>query len=456
MKRFQTLIISLLTLSLIAPSYGIGNELPLPPLPPGPMILTSVVPDMLNPEYWINKLPEPDKLLKTEEEMRVFNQDLHAMIKDCVEIFRLSGNKKGSAIKEFMEYQYKAVRGRGLYGLDNNTVPKEYFDKNVKPNMNLEKIPDTIKVKWGVASYPVRVRALPTDLTLMEKKDDPEFDMLQFTRLKLWDPVAIYHTSADGKWVYIQASYIRGWAEASGITAFPTRAEIQKKLSKTLIVLGESVILYKDPELTQRWVRVSMGTRLAYEGKENGNYVITRAVRGKNGQGIFTKGYVSVRSDVSTKYPAFTQRNIIRQAFKLLGARYGWAGMYHGRDCSGFIQDVFLSMGIDMPRSSGDQTYVGTQLGHFQPFGDTQTKLDILKAATPGITLLRMPHHQMIYLGQENGQTYVIHCTWAERYSMTSDDKNRINQVVVSDLELNGKSRIGSLFDRIITITELN
>ncbi len=67
-----------------------------------------------------------------------------------------------------------------------------------------------------------------------------------------------------------------------------------------------------------------------------------------------------------------------------------------------------------------------------------------------------MPKHQMLYLGEENGQFYVIHCTWAERISMTSDDKRRINQVVVSDLELNGKSYIGSLFERIISISEIN
>ncbi len=454
MKRLQLLPIFLIIFSLLVPPYAKSEELP--PLPDGPMILTSVIPEMLNPEYWINKLPEPDKPIKTEEEMREFNQDLHAMIKDCVEIFKMSTVKKGASVKEFMEYQYKAIRGRGLYDVQNNTVPKTYFDQNIKPNLNLGKIPETIKVKWGAVSYPVRVRALPTNIKLMEKKDDPEFDMLQFTRLKVWDPVAIYHTSADGKWVYIQSPYTRGWAEASGIAVFSSRAEVQKKLFKRLNVLGESVLLFKDPELTQRWIRVSMGTRLALEGKENGLYVVSRLERGKNGQALLRKGYVPVRADVSTKFPAFTQRNIIQQAFKLLGARYGWAGMYYGRDCSGFIQDVFLSMGIDMPRGSGDQTYVGTQLGHFQTFGDTQTKLDILQNAVPGITLLRMPHHQMIYLGQENGQTYVIHCTWAERYSMTSDDKNRINQVVVSDLELNGKSRIGSLFDRIITITELN
>jgi len=69
-----------------------------------------------------------------------------------------------------------------------------------------------------------------------------------------------------------------------------------------------------------------------------------------------------------------------------------------------------------------------------------------------------MPKHQMIYLGTVNDQFYVIHSTWAERTGedKAADEKNRINQVVVSDLELNGRSWVGSLFDRILSINEVD
>ena len=127
----------------------------------------------------------------------------------------------------------------------------------------------------------------------------------------------------------------------------------------------------------------------------------------------------------------------------------------NGRDCSGFTHDVFLSLGLDMPRDSKDQALVGTQLGHFESFQDTEGKVQVLRSATPGITLLRKPLHLMLYLGEVDGQFFIIHSTWAERVSKTSDEKNRINQVIVSDMTLNGKSYVGSLFDRIEAITEL-
>jgi hypothetical protein len=71
---------------------------------------------------------------------------------------------------------------------------------------------------------------------------------------------------------------------------------------------------------------------------------------------------------------------------------------------------------------------------------------------------MKMPHHQMIYLGMVNDQFYTIHSTWAERTGSDrmADEKNRINQVVVSDLELNGRGWCGSLFDRILSINEVD
>ena len=50
-----------------------------------------------------------------------------------------------------------------------------------------------------------------------------------------------------------------------------------------------------------------------------------------------------------------SRANLLRQAFKLLGERYGWGHDYAGRDCSGFLSDVFATFGVRMPRNTGDQ-----------------------------------------------------------------------------------------------------
>ena len=443
-------------LIILIMSSGVRAE-DLPPLPKGPLLLTNVTPDQLNPDYWINRLTEPDQILKTPEELEVLNEDTRAIVRDQIDIFKIPLAKRGESVRELLELQYNTIKNRILFGADDVLIPKDLFEQMIKPVMQWETVPDQIQIRWGAAVKPASVRALPTDVKMLEQKGDIEFDQLQFTLIKSWTPVAVLHVSADGRWFFIQGAYTRGWVKSEDIALFPSRNELKKyaKPDSFLVVTGESNPIYSDPQLQDPIQTPSMGTLLPLAEETREAYIVWLPHRTVEGSVVLEKGFVDRNSEVSKGYLPFTQRNIIRQAFKLLASRYGWGGTYNGRDCSAFTQDIFLTVGVDMPRGSKEQSFVGTQLGWFDYKGETEAKLAALQSAVPGITILRMPHHMMLYLGQENGQFYAIHCTWAERYSMTSDAKNRINQVVVSDLTLNGRSHLGSLFDRIISINEI-
>lgn len=425
-------------------------------MPPGPLLLTNVKPAQLNPNYWVDRLPEPDRVLITPEQLEILNEDTRAIVKDQVDVFKLSLTRQGAPIRELIEREYTMIKGRLLFGVDDQYLPKSLFETQIRPLVQWEKVPPQIKMRWGAAARSTSVRALPSEVKMLEEKGDIEFDQLQFTLIKLWTPVGIYHESSDGNWFYIQAPYTRGWVRSKDIAVFPTRGQLKKysRQKQFLVVTGESAPLYADAAFQQRIQRPSMGTIVPLADKTADAYAVF--LPAKNKTAPVTTAYFNRSSDVTPGFLSFTQRNVIHQAFKLLGARYGWGGMYHGRDCSAFTQDVFLTVGIDMPRGSKEQSFVGTQLGIFNYKGDTELKMAALGQVLPGITIFRMPHHLMLYLGEENGQHYVIHCTWAERYSMTSDAKNRINQVVISDLTLNGRSHLGSLFDRIISMNEIN
>ncbi len=446
-NRFSLKLIAA-ALILFSPCMLMAED-ELPPLPKGPLLLTSVTQAQLDPEYWIKKIPDAEEV-KPAEGLKALNQDTYAIVRDQVDIFKISSRKSGSKIREFLQHQYDTLKGRKLFGVDDEYFQPEFFERLIKPNEQLDQIPERIDVKWGAALTPASVRALPTDVKMLEQKQDIEFDQLQFTRLKIWTPVAVYHTSADGQWYFIQAPYARGWVRVRDIALFDDRKKLEKyvRSKKFLVVTGESVAVYADEIFDQKIAKPSMGTVFPLAGKTDNALVVWMP--------DLKKGYLDLKADVHEGFLPFSKANIIRQAFKLLAARYGWGGTYFGRDCSGFTQDVFLSVGVDMPRGSKEQSFVGTQLGHFEYKGDTAAKKQLLDNAAPGITILRMPHHMMIFLGRENGQYYVIHSTWAERYSMTSDAKNRINQVVVSDLSLNGRSYLGPLFDRIISANEIN
>lgn len=443
---------------LFLPSLALTADDDLPAVPKGPLVLTSVTREQLKPGYWINRLPDANKVLKTPQEIQVMNQDTYSMVRDQVDIFKMAQKKDGASVREAIERAYNALSGRGLFDLQDAVIPRDFFKTGIKPLLQVEKIPSQIKIRWGAAVRAASVRALPSDVKMLEKKQDVEFDQLQFTQIKPWTPVAIYHSSTDGEWFYIQAPYTRGWIKARDIAIFPSRDELAKYVNSKsfLAVTGESIPVYADGAFENPLERASMGTVLPLVKKTENSYVVSFPMRNEDGSASVEKAYVKLTSDVSRGFKPYTQANIIRQAFKLLGTRYGWGGAYNGRDCSGFIQDVYLSLGVNMPRSSKGQGFVGTQLGHYEYGQDDDLKKQMLDAAVPGTTILRMPKHMMIYLGKVGDQYYAIHSTWAERNSMTNDDKIRINQVVVSDLTLNGRSYLGSLFHRLISANEVN
>ncbi len=450
----------------IAPVMAQEEELP--PLPQGPLLLTSCTEEMLKPDFWINRLSDPDKVIKTPEEIKEFNQRIYRWTHESVDVFKIPSSMTGDKIANQLKLEFETLRGRILFNAKGERVPKAVFDEDIQPKVRWDEVPKKIKVRWGTAVRATSVRALPTDMKMIEAPDDVEFDQLQFTLIKLWTPVAVYYTSADGRWLYVHAPYSRGWVKAEDIAFFPSREELKKTArpdKNFLVVTGKTVPIYEDAGLQTVERRPPMATvlplastalkRVTGENGVKNSFVIWLPFRKENGSADLREAYVDEKSDVSIGYLSYTKKNVIRQAFKLLGVRYGWGGMYGGWDCSGFTHDVFLTFGIAMPRNSKPQAYVGTQVDHFEAFENLDRKNEVLRSVTPGITLLRMAHHMMLYLGELNGHFYVIHSTWAERISMTSDEKNRINQVVVSDLGLNGKSRVGSLFDRILDINEV-
>lgn len=436
-----------------------GEELP--PLPKGPLLLTSAVPAMQFPEYWIKRIPGAEKPIKTMDQVKYFNEEIKTMVPENIDVLKIEKRRPGKAVSDQLLLEYTTLKNRKLFDANDKVVPKSFFEK-IEPLMQIDQVPSRIKVEWGVATRAASVRALPTLEKMIEGQGDYEFDQLQFTLIKLWTPVAIYHRSRGGKWFYIQAPYVRGWVKARDIAVFPGRDELKTRLKtgSSLVVTGESIPVFRDVTLKDVYQRPTMGTviPLAVSKTSDGPYAVWMPYRKEGGSIGLMKYFISRKSDVTKGFPVYSQANVIRQAFKLLGARYGWGGMYNGRDCSGFVHDVFLSFGIDMPRDSKQQGMVGTQLGYFEPFEDDTRKEAVLKSARPGITLMRMAHHQMIYLGTVNGQFYTIHSTWAERIGddPVKDEKNRINQVVVSDLNLNGNSYVGPLFGRILSINEVD
>ena len=116
-------------------------------------------------------------------------------------------------------------------------------------------------------------------------------------------------------------------------------------------------------------------------------------------------------ADVSADYLPLTRANIIRQAFKFLGERYGWGHSYDARDCSGFVSEVYRSFGVQLPRNTRDQS-VSPALNRlaFSAADGRDKRMAAVRELQVG-DLVYIPGHVMMVIGHDDGMPYVIHDT---------------------------------------------
>jgi hypothetical protein len=122
----------------------------------------------------------------------------------------------------------------------------------------------------------------------------------------------------------------------------------------------------------------------------------------------------------------------LTQAFKFLNAPYGWGGMYGEQDCSKFLQQVYATTGVLLPRNSTSQSNVGSSIVELSGLTNS-SKIELLNSvATIGSTLLHLDGHIVLYLGEYKGEPYIIHTVWGE-----SEEHFALGRTAVTSLNFN-------------------
>jgi cell wall-associated NlpC family hydrolase len=280
-------------------------------------------------------------------------------------------------------------------------------------------------------------------------RGDTDIDRFQESALFPATPVAMLHESADHQWWFVVSPRYAAWVEKKYI-AEGSAAQILDYIDKKpyRIVTGANVATVFTPEqpaLAQlrldMSVRVPLLTDWPADKIVNGqhpytSYVIQLPLRGDDGALHLAPALLQKNADTSEDYLPLTQATIVRQAFKFLGERYGWGHAYGTRDCSGFVSDVYRSMGIDMPRNTRDQS-VSAGLDHrlFGARDDRAARIAAAHALQVG-DLVYIPGHVMMAIGSIDGEPYVIHDTSGLSYRDRDGKKVRVdlNEVSVSPL----------------------
>jgi len=414
-------------------------------------VLPNVSTEMKSPGFWISRLSAPDKEIMTPGQVLVFNQDIvNSKLRDDIASF--PGTYHGKELKASLEKKFKETVSAGYFTQNGRKADKRFFAL-LEKNLSLENIPDTLSVRFAVVAAISDQRVLPTQAKLTKKPFDLDFDELQNSSLDINTPVAVLWQSMNNFWSYVTSSSSSGWVLTQNL-AVCSRDEITRMRADDFVVITEAKAdIYTDKEQRQWYGFARMGSRFEVKNYSQDTVEIALPTRDEHARLRVIPGYMRTK-DLHRGYLPYTPRTIIQQAFEMLNTPYGWGGMNGEQDCSQFLQEVFATAGVDIPRDSSEQSKTGISLGEFDKNLDREARLStVIAKAQAGVSLLYMDGHIMLYLGEINKIPYAIHDTSAYRKRIAfSDAPLLINKVTVSDLSLGEGSSKKSLLERLKSI----
>ncbi|MFV8782053.1 NlpC/P60 family protein [Microbulbifer sp. SA54] len=373
---------------------------------------------MLVPDFWLQRLSD-DRVRMSNQQIREFNT---ANFASDPYLHRLDDFPQTLPKEEVVALidKVSAPASSPRVFVDGREVSAaDYAD--LEAAVQRDAIPQVVPVRWGVAVARASMRSYPTSERVLKHIEDQDLDRFQETGVFPGQRLVILHESANGNWWFALNYHYGAWIPKRAV-ALGDRDAINDWFQHVprLTVTGAQVRTNFNPEDARTSeVVLDMGVSLpllsAAEVGHNvhgqnpyASYIVSLPVRGEGGKLEFEPTLIGRGRDVSVGYLPYQPSVILQQAFKFLGERYGWGHDYNGRDCTGFVGEVYKSVGILMPRNSGQQG-----LSDFAPtrrFGpdDHAAREKALTELSVG-DLIYIPGHVMMYIGDVDGEPYVIH-----------------------------------------------
>lgn len=340
-----------------------------------------VVIEQMSVEYWLKKLKNPDRVLLNREQIEALNT---------------------SIIEE---------DGTEMYDLVNE--PRTVNGKANQP------------VVYLICTTRSNLMAYPTDELQLESEDDPDLDENQLSAIRVNEPMVAMSISEDRKYYFVHTSNCSGWVKADTVAVCKSKEQWlhawQIDHEEALVVTGTEIHLaYSNavPEISN--CMLSMGTVLRLIPEEEVptllnnratyyNYVVELPIRKADGSYATRMAMVAQNCEVNAGFLPLTQSNILKQAFQTLGNVYGWGGMLNSNDCSGYMRDVYKCFGLELPRNTQWQQAIPSEKYEMSALSIKEKKKLLNKL--PAGTILFFDGHEMMYLGKDRGDYYVISAT---------------------------------------------
>jgi len=400
----------------------------------------------LDPEHWIERRPRAERMLLDPKQIAARNAKLFELDPSVNDLARFPAQLTRTQVEQWIRAR-SARPDRPMFDTAGTAIGAEQLAQ-LFDALALDAIPPVQRTRYGLVVRRADLRTFPTRLRVLPAAEERDIDLFQESAAFPGTPVVIAHTSRDGDWLFVVTPHYRAWIErqhvaegrADEVLGYARRAPY-------LIVTGSQVRTAFTPERPEvSELTLDMGVRLplvtSWPAHEpvNGQhphaaYIVELPLRDEQGRLELAPALLPRAADVALGYLPFTEANLIRQSFKFLGERYGWGHAYHGRDCSGFVAEVYRSFGIELPRNTRDQALspVFTRI-ELRPDMSRADRIALLRSLEVG-DLIYIPGHVMMVIGRERGEPYVIHDT----AGITYRDSERLvrvplNSVVVTPL----------------------
>jgi len=364
------------------------------------------VADMKNipqdPSFYANQI-KPFSVTKQKEFDKMFNQ----------KYFEPWTLNKLDIPEEDFGWEIRFITKKPIYRSKGSVIPAAVYNKWIE-NADYDNI-DSKKYK-AITIRRTDVKALPTSSAFYR---DPRktgegfpFDYNQNSALHINIPLYISHFSKDKQWAFVRASYAFGWVKTSDLALVDSHFIETFQNGNYAMVIKDNLRLYnknKDVSL----VKVGALFPIA----EDQRYIV--ASRDAKGRAHIEKVQVQKPNILAQKPLPFTPKNVAMLAKEFYGEPYGWGGSYECRDCSATTRDFLGAFGIFLRRNSSKQALDGKSIP-IRGLEKHTKKKKIIQEAEPFRSLLYVPGHIVLYLGQYKGEPVIMHTYWGIRKKDTT------------------------------------
>jgi cell wall-associated NlpC family hydrolase len=437
--------------ALVAPAHGV----------------IGVRPEHLSAQFWIDARPDAAIVSLAPQAVERLNAELERIDPTIHDLRALPATLTRDAVSQWVT-PLSQPPTRALYDERGKALSRSTLRK-VIGNAALRRIPATQPLRTGLVVQRADLRTFPTTLRVFSSPDDHDIDRFQESALFPGTPVAVLHESRDRDWWFVVSPRYAAWIEKRHVALGAAEVVLgYGEKSPYLVVTGASVETVYTPERPAvSQLRLDMGVRVPLladwpaERAVNGqsayaSHVIELPQRDADGALELVPALLPATADVARDYLPFSAANVLRQGFKFLGERYGWGHSYDARDCSGFVSEVYRSLGLQLPRNTRDQA-VSEAFDRiaFDADDSREKRLAVVRTLDVG-DLVYIPGHVMMVIGRDGDDTYVIHDTTGISY-LDDGELRRVplNSVAVTPLEPLMADAEHSYVDRITSIQRL-